>query len=101
MNDYLVEHRQDEDMFVINLANNLQAFIRYRRLEPLAADAQVDFYKTYVPDEYRAQGLAALLVEAAFAWADAEQLEIKASCWYVHKKLTARAALETPASGPS
>jgi hypothetical protein len=35
----------------------------------------------------RGKGLAEQLVEVGLAWANAEQLNVKASCWYVAKFL--------------
>jgi len=44
----------------------------------------VTFTHTGVPDSYRGQGLAALLVEAGLAWAQAQGLKVVPACSYVH-----------------
>jgi predicted GNAT family acetyltransferase len=90
MNDFTVKHQVDEELFYIELSGTARAFIKYRILESLSDGGQVDFYSTFVPEEYRAQGLAAKLVQSAFAWADSENLTIKASCWYANKILQER-----------
>lgn len=47
----------------------------------------VDFYRTFVPVEWRGQGLAEQLVRCGLNWANAEGHEILASCWYVQRVL--------------
>lgn len=93
MNDYAVIHQEEENLFYIALPDTERAFIKYRHLTSLADGGQVDFYSTFVPEDYRTQGLAAKLVNTAFAWADAQQLSIKASCWYADKLLKHRQSI--------
>ncbi len=90
MNDYEVIHNQLDREFYIGLNGDDKAYIRYRLAESQAGTIAVDFYTTYVPDEYRGKSLAGILVEAAFAWADENEYEIKASCWYAELKLKKR-----------
>jgi predicted GNAT family acetyltransferase len=92
MNDYEVKHQVEEDLFYIPLPDTNRAFIKYRYLNSLADGGQVDFYSTFVPEDYRDKGLAAKLVKTAFAWADEQKLSIKASCWYADKILKKRAS---------
>lgn len=94
MNDYAVEHQEEESLFYIPLPNTERAFIKYRHLKSLSDGGQVDFYSTFVPVDYRDKGLAAKLVKTAFAWADENELSIKASCWYADKILKRREAAE-------
>jgi len=47
----------------------------------------VDFTHTFVPFSLRGQGLAEKLVHHGLAWAKEQNLNIKASCWYVDKFL--------------
>ena len=48
-----------------------------------AGSGLVELYSTYVPPAGRGRGIAAQLVEAAVAYARAEDLRIIPSCWYV------------------
>jgi len=91
MTDYLIEHQADEQLFFVALESQ-RAFIRYRFSGNTSAKPEVDFYTTFVPDSHRGQGLAAKLVDKAFAWADQQELHIKSSCWYAAKKLERRNA---------
>ncbi len=83
MNDYPILHESEQQLFYMELEDDQKAYIKYRMLGNL----QVDFYSTLVPTTHRGKGLAAQLVEKAFAWANAEGLGIQASCWYAAKKL--------------
>jgi len=80
---YEILHQPEEGLFYVTLDEGQRAFIKY---EKLANAAEVDFFSTFVPDSYRGQGLAALLVEHGFSWAKKQQLSIKASCWYAEIK---------------
>ncbi|MBV1932122.1 MAG: N-acetyltransferase [Porticoccaceae bacterium] len=48
---------------------------------------QIDFNHTFVPDALRGRGIAEKLVREALAWAQEEDYQIQASCWYVKKFL--------------
>ncbi len=57
----------------------------------LGADGSVDFTHTYTPPALRGRGLAAVVVDAALAWARAGNRTITASCWYVREYLAKEA----------
>lgn len=78
-----VEHNSAAHRFEIELGDDQYAYVRYRYLKNQSA---VDLFSTYVPDSHRGQGLAGLVVDAAFAWAESEKLEILTSCWYAEKR---------------
>lgn len=86
MNENTIIHDQEQQVFYIDLNDNQKAYIKYQLMD----DAQIDFTSTFVPQTHRKQGIAAKLVESGFAWADQENLNIKASCWYAAKKLDER-----------
>ena len=43
----------------------------------------VDLSSTVVPPSLGGRGVAKLLADSAFAWAVANQLKMKLSCWYL------------------
>ena len=88
-NTYLVVHHPQQQMFAIELPNDEQAVLQYRLSADAAPGVDVDFYRTFVPEQYRHKNLAAKLVQTGLAWAREHQLVISASCWYVAKKLKA------------
>ena len=90
MSEFQILHQAEEDLFYVALEDGQRAYIKYRRSDSKSAIAQVDFWTTFVPETYRGKGLAALLVQHAFAWADSENLFITTSCWYAAKKLEQR-----------
>ena len=45
----------------------------------------VDIWHTEVPPQYRGQGIARLLVEAAMDWIAENKLQYTLSCSYVHR----------------
>lgn len=94
MNDYQIQHQPEEDLFYVLLDDGQRAYLKYRLSGADSAVAQVDFWSTYVPDEYRGQGLAAKLVDQGFEWADQKGLYINTSCWYASKRLAKRQTIE-------
>ena len=84
-----VVHEVEKHQFTMALPNDEQAYIRYKLNQ---ADAKVDFVSTFVPTSQRGGGIAAKLVREAFAWADASNLTISASCWYADRILKKRNA---------
>ncbi len=80
---YEILHQPEEELFYVHLDEGQRAFIKYQKV---ANASEVDFFSTFVPDSHRGQGLAAHLVEHGFAWAQEQQLSIKASCWYAEIK---------------
>ena len=81
-----VVHDEAGKEFYIDLPDEQRAYIRYY----LQEGQQVDFHTTFVPDTHRGKGLAEILVNQAFDWAEQLQLKIKTSCWYAEKKLAQR-----------
>lgn len=73
-----VEHDPQKQRFSAQV-NGHQAVLEYRTI-----DAQtLDFFHTYVPDQLRGQGVAALLAEAAFAYAQQQQFKVVPTCSYI------------------
>jgi hypothetical protein len=58
--------------------NNGEAYVPYR-----LQGNTVDFYYSFVPPEFRGQGLGRELVKACKAWAESNGYEIQAGCGYV------------------
>ncbi len=79
------EHRPQECCFLYQ-TGQAEARLDYRLLQINGHNA-VDFYHTFVPPELRGHGIAALLTQAALAWARQQQLQIHASCSYVARAL--------------
>jgi len=103
-----IKHDAEQQLFYIDLPIELkndqpsedQALIRYRLSVTNGSTASgtdedkvvVNFYSTFVPDSHRGKGLAALLVEHGFLWAEKNSYQIEASCWYAAKNLDQRTA---------
>jgi|AntAceMinimDraft_1070359.scaffolds.fasta_scaffold193951_2 predicted GNAT family acetyltransferase len=88
----VVNHDQATSEFFVDLSlldldllgpDDEKAVLKYR----LDKVNRVDFYNTFVPKLARGKGIAEALVEAALAWADKNNFEQRASCWYVQKHL--------------
>ena len=90
MSDYQVQHQADQSQFIIELEGGESAYIQYRRSGAEPNKENVDFYKTFVPHAFRSEGLAALLVDKAFDWAEQQNLIINNSCSYSAKKYQRR-----------
>lgn len=90
MSEYQIHHQPEESLFYIHLEDGQRAFLKYRRSGNESATAMVDFYSTFVPDEYRGKTLASKLVDHGFAWAQEHGLHINTSCWYAAKKIERR-----------
>lgn len=78
---YSVEHQPELQRFRI-VQQGEEALLEYQ----LLGDS-VDFWRTFVPDTLRGQGIAEQLVRHGLAWAEQKQLAVQASCWYVQKFL--------------
>jgi len=89
MSSGAVVHRPDEQCFVLERQDQ-QARLDYQLIE--GATTQVDFHHTYVPVEFRGQGLAEQLVQAGLSWAAQQNFQVHASCWYVAKVQRANAS---------
>jgi len=87
MTTVAIAHHPDEQCFVLAWQGQ-HARLDYQWLTA----AQVDFNHTYVPPEFRGQGLAEQLVQAGLRWAAQQNLQVHASCWYVAKVIRANAA---------
>ena len=74
-----IKHSPQEQRFVIQWLNE-QAELLYS-LDPKSR--KINFYRTYVPESARGQGLARQLVEAGIDWAKTQGYEMQASCSYV------------------
>ncbi len=77
-------HEEDRHRFSVATESG-PAVVEYE----LSGDT-VNFTHTFVPAEQRGRGLAEALVKQALDWAEARQLRIEASCWYVAKYMDAR-----------
>lgn len=90
MTDYKIEHQQEENLFYVCLDEEQRAYLKYRRSGVDSAVSEVDIWSTFVPESHRGKGLAELLVEHGFSWAEEQGLQITASCWYASKLLEKR-----------
>lgn len=87
-----IVHHPDAQCFVLEWQGE-QARLDYQyQAAAGTAAAQVDFNHTYVPPEFRGQGLAEQLVQYGLLWAAQHNLKVLASCWYVAKVIRANAA---------
>lgn len=77
-----IQHQPDQQQFIAQLDEHI-AKVTYQYVDAKT----VDFDHTLVPDAFRGQGVAAELVNAAIAWADANKFAIQASCTYVQARL--------------
>lgn len=86
--DKIIQHEPDAHRFTVATGGE-PAVLDYHVLPPAGASgpATVDFTSTYVPAEYRAQGIAEALVRHGLRWANEQGYDIQASCWYVAKFL--------------
>lgn len=87
----VIEHHPIEQCFILEWQGQ-QARLEYQLLAATSTTvAVVDFTHTFVPPEFRGQGLAERLVQYGLSWAAGQKLQVQASCWYVAKVLRARA----------
>ena len=73
-----IEHNKETKRFYLELKGGVDAELKYR----LIGGSSVDFYSTFVPNTHRGRGLASKLVQAAITWAEKNNLNMHASCWY-------------------
>ena len=76
-----VEHQIDKQRFIIPVDGH-EAMLEYQ-----LSGKDIDFSRTFVPNELRGKGLAERLVRHGLKWAKCHDLAIQASCWYVQKFL--------------
>jgi predicted GNAT family acetyltransferase len=87
-----IVHHPDDQCFVLEWQGQ-QARLDYQLLSARGlSPASLDFTHTFVPPEFRGQGLAAQLVQYGLRWAAQQQLQVQASCWYVAKVMQDNAA---------
>lgn len=79
----MIEHQPENNRFLLREETHECV------LEYVLEDKQINFTRTYVPFALRGQGLAEKLVRSGLAWANEQQYDIVASCWYVKKFLEA------------
>ncbi|EGM68142.1 GNAT family N-acetyltransferase [Shewanella sp. HN-41] len=80
-NEITIEHQQDKQRFIIPF-EGYEAVLEYQ-----VSGKNIDFNRTFVPNELRGKGLAERLVRHGLRWAKSQDLAIQASCWYVQKFL--------------
>lgn len=73
-----VSHNQQQQCFEL-VVDGHRAHLDYRKL----ADGRLDYHHTFVPNELRGRGIAAVLTKAALAYASSENLQVLPSCSYV------------------
>ena len=73
-----VEHQVDKKCLCA-VVDGYSSILEYR-----VVDAQtLDFHHTYVPNELRGRGVAAVLAQAAFAYAKQHHYTVIPSCSYI------------------
>jgi predicted GNAT family acetyltransferase len=77
-----VIHQSQNQQFVVQ-QDGQEAVLTYRLFDT----NQIDFHSTFVPPEFRGQGIAEKLVRTGIAWAKEQGYELHASCWYAAKFL--------------
>ncbi len=76
-----IVHNTDQQCF--SLVHQPQARLQYRIMQA----NEVHFFTVEVPESLRGQGVAALLLDSALAWATNEGLAISTSCSYIAARL--------------
>lgn len=79
-----IEHRYAERRFVVR-AGAREAHLAYHRRGRL-----LEIHTTFVPDEARGAGLAEVLCEEAFRYAEAHGHRVRPTCSYVRETFLAR-----------
>lgn len=79
MSEIVVKHDSANKQFVYS-KDDLDCVVKYDILKenPLT----VDFYKTFVHDAFRGQGVAGALMKAASEWALKENVKVVPTCSY-------------------
>lgn len=76
---YEIIHDENNHKFFCTVEGK-EAYLRYI----LKDNNTIDFRSTYVPDELRGRGLAALIVEKALSCAFEKKITVMPTCSYVH-----------------
>ncbi|MCH1930421.1 N-acetyltransferase [Shewanella sp. A25] len=84
LSELVIEHQQDSNRFII-VVEGYEAVLEYR-----LQGTDIDFCRTFVPNELRGKGLAERLVRHGLKWAKEQGFKIAASCWYVQKFLSVK-----------
>lgn len=79
--DYEITHEPEQKLFKIEV-DGRTAFVQYRLM-----NGDLDIIHTIVPRPLEGQGIAAALVEAAYAYAQQNGWQPKATCSYAVKWL--------------
>ena len=73
----VVEHDTVSHRFLIRLDGH-EAFLAYRQNR-----RTLEFYHTFVPEEFRGRGLAEQIVRAGFEYAKANKFTVDPTCPYI------------------
>ena len=76
--ELVATHNEQAKSFEV-FVDGHRAHLDYRQLD----ERTLDYYHTFVPDELRGQGLAAIVTAAALAYAKQHGFEVRPSCSYV------------------
>ncbi|WP_191602371.1 GNAT family N-acetyltransferase [Marinomonas algicola] len=83
----MLKHSPEQQLFQFEQDNDM-AILKYKLIvDNDLGPSYVDFYSTFVPETLRSQGIAERLVRAGLKWANDNNFQITASCWYVKKFL--------------
>jgi predicted GNAT family acetyltransferase len=85
MDRFQIQHDPVKREF-FTLIDGEKSYVAYCMLDPHT----VDFYRTFVPDQFRGSGIAKALVDIALDYADQQRWRIIASCWYAAMVLKRR-----------
>ena len=66
--------------------SGLKAYVKYQ-LKTLPTGPVCNFESTFVPNEWRGQGVAEALVRHSIHWGKENGYDLRASCWYAAKFL--------------
>lgn len=73
-----IEHNVEKQCFS-TLVDGYQSVLEYRTV----GENSIDMHHTFVPDELRGKGIAALLAKEALAYAKQQHLKVIPSCSYI------------------
>lgn len=86
MADVNIQHNEKSQKFYVSLADNKEAVLQYRLSKGTGeTPPTIDFTRTYVPPDFRGQGIAEALVRRGVKWAREQNYRMTASCWYAAK----------------
>ena len=78
MEEGVIYHDEDNQKFFIKIDGE-ESLINYRKEEGQI----LDLYYTYVPEDFRDQGIASKLVETALEFAKDQNYKVKPTCPFV------------------